>query len=201
MCLLACACAQAPHDLPRRFQVDDSFSAEKQSMIVEMTAAWNEVGQEYLGLPAILLFNGPVKTDGFDYATDLTDGNSVVYRITDETEFAKYRNLGRARDRDDDPTGIMASTFDEDIVVFDAWMSTANPEFQDSRFRRFLAHEFGHFLGIPVELNEYEPAACLPDDVNSPVMCVASFNGQFPTAIQPADIRLLCSVQDCQKQP
>lgn len=201
LCLSAFACAPAPHSLPRHFKIDDSFSAEKQSMILEMAAQWNDVGRDYLGIQSVLVYDGLFHSRGFDYETDLNDGTSVIYRITDETPFAKNVNLGHVLDGKGEPNGVMASAFDEDLVVFDAWMDKADAESRDSRFRRFLVHELGHFLGIPVELNEYEPAACVIDDPNGPVMCATWFSGQFPSAIQPADIRLLCQAHSCQKQP
>lgn len=170
---LSAGCAQ---DLPKTVMIDDAFTAEEESMIVEMIDEWNSVGREYLGLDRIIVYQGRCRDpNGFDPG-DLEDGRSVVYRGSYDRYYRYLQNV------DDDGLTLLGYGTNADVILF-----TFNFE-DEQEFRHVALHELGHFLSL---LHAPDSEAVMyyltPDDP--------------PTRLTWTDIKAFCLVYDCLKQP
>jgi len=169
-----------------KLMLDSRFSTVQKVMILEMMNKWNEIGKEYIDFDRELITYGGAQYNAGSYDSGKTkDGLKVIY-LGENGEY--YKSVASNN------KGFMVLGYEigGDILIFDfnIFNLFKNDSTQyEEKFRLIVLHELGHYLGLPDDKKVSGKLMSSPGNLND------------KPVIKSADIRDLCSIYGCTREP
>lgn len=205
--ILTCGCGLLDlPPLPKTVHIDPSFSEEERAVILDKIDMINRELGGLVGYDLLVLGDPLDDPDGFDAdGSDMGDGVHGIYRVDEASE--AYHTLSCIAGRDfggyatlqdvlmianlDAVPGLEAAI--ADIEAMEGWEDhemlaerhdglVAELEYVRWRFRKIIAHELGHHVGL----------------AHNPREDTLMFAGERPyEEVQPGDKEAFCFVRGC----
>jgi hypothetical protein len=174
-------------ELPIEYVIHDRFSDQSATIIQQQAEKWNQVTREWLGQTAFV-YRGRFADNEFNPYEDLAadrDGPRRIYRGDHDRWL---RQLAEIEGGNPDKPSLLGYNFTPAIVIWPETCLGFKPP--NACLASTALHEMGHALGLTHHRSEKAEGIMTTYDTPDK-----------PAAIMADDIRMLCVVHECIKDP